>query len=106
MSPAGISYLYFASDKQTAYEECRYKNTEVVLAEYISKEELAIIDFSQEVFIATKSIFSEEYEHDFRWINRFLENFVNEITCPVDDNKSDHSYEYVSTQIVAEYIRS
>lgn len=106
MSPAGISYLYLASDKQTAYEECRYKNTEVVVAEYISKEELAIIDFSQEVFIATKSIFSEEYDHDFRWINRFLENFVNEITCPVDDNKSDHSYEYVSTQIVAEYIRS
>lgn len=106
MSPAGISYLYLASDRQTAYDECRYKNMDVVVAKYVSKEELTIIDFSQEVFINMKSIFSEEYDHDFRWINSFLQDFVNEITYPVDESKSDHSYEYVSTQIVAEYIRS
>lgn len=106
MSPAGISYLYLASDIPTTYAECRYKNMDVIVAEYVSKVELTIIDFSQKVFISAKSIFSEEYDHDLQWVNIFLENFIKEISHPVDENKTDHSYEYVSTQIVAEYIRS
>lgn len=106
MSPAGISYLYLATDKETACEECRCKNEKIVIAEYVSKEELSIIDFSKEAFVNVRSIFCKEYDHDLRWINQFLENFVDEITSPVDDNKKDHSYEYASTQLIAEYIRS
>ena len=74
--------------------------------EYVLKEELTIIDFSQVAFVTTKSIFSEEYDHDLRWINNFLDAFIKEITSPVDDKKEDHSYEYVATQVIAEYIRS
>lgn len=106
MSPAGISYLYVASDRETAYKECRYKDATVMVAEYVLKEELTIIDFSQVAFVTTKSIFSEEYDHDLRWINNFLDAFIKEITSPVDDKKEDHSYEYVATQVIAEYIRS
>ncbi|MDO4447005.1 MAG: RES domain-containing protein [Lachnospiraceae bacterium] len=106
MSPAGISYLYVASDRETAYKECRYKDAMVMVAEYVLKEELTIIDFSQVAFVTTKSIFSKEYDHDLRWINNFLDSFIKEITSPVDDKKEDHSYEYVATQVIAEYIRS
>ena len=106
MSPAGISYLYVASDKETAYKECRYKDTKVMVAEYILTEELTIIDFSQSAFVNTKSIFSNEYDHDLHWINNFLDAFIQEITAPVDDEKKDHSYEYAATQVMAEYIRS
>lgn len=87
MSPAGISYLYVASDRETAYKECRYKDATVMVAEYVLKEELTIIDFSQVAFVTTKSIFSEEYDHDLRWINNFLDAFIKEITSPVDDKK-------------------
>ena len=38
MSPAGISYLYVASDRETAYKECRYKDATVMVAEYVLKE--------------------------------------------------------------------
>ena len=37
MSPAGISYLYVASDRETAYKECRYKDATVMVAEYVLK---------------------------------------------------------------------
>lgn len=82
------------------------KYATVMVAEYVLKEELTIIDFSQVAFVTTKSIFSEEYDHDLRWINNFLDAFIKEITSPVDDKKEDHSYEYVATQVIAEYIRS
>ena len=38
--------------------------------------------------------------------DNFLDAFIKEITSPVDDKKEDHSYEYVATQVIAEYIRS
>ena len=106
MSPAGIPYLYLASDTQTAWTECRCKQENVLVAEYESIKELSIIDFSKKAFVNTESIFSEKYDHDLRWINQFLDNFISEITYPVDDDKKDHSYEYASTQLMAEYIRS
>lgn len=105
MSPAGISYLYLASSKVTACKECRYVNTDTIVAEYHSKKELQIIDFSLEPTIAASSIFSDEYDHDTNWMNRFLRFFSKEISYPVDNTKVDHAYEYAATQLIAEYIR-
>lgn len=108
MSPAGISYLYVSSTKETACEECRYIDEDVIIAEYRNKKELQIIDFSKTPYILSTSIFSEDYDHDTRWLNQFLNLFVEEISRPVDSNntKIDRSYEYVATQLIAEYIRS
>lgn len=105
MSPAGISYLYLAGDKETAYAECRLNGKKAIVAEFQTKEVLQIIDFSRKDFIL-KSIFDENYEHDDKWISDFLNEFVDEITKPVDENVKDHSYEYAATQIVAEFLRS
>lgn len=107
MSPAGISYLYLASDKDTACKECRYENEDVIIAKYISDQELSILDFSQKVMIGSDSIFSDKYDHDTRWYNAFLSRFVEEISSPVDQgNEAIKAYEYAATQVVAEYIRS
>ena len=106
MSPAGISYLYVSSEKETACAECRYTNADVIIAQYIAKQELQIIDFSEDVYITNQSIFSEKYDHDLYWLNHFLKLFAAEISKPVNCEKSDHSYEYAATQVIAEYIRS
>lgn len=105
MSPAGISYLYVAGDKETTYAECRLNGKKAVVVEFETKEVLQIVDFSKIVF-SKRSIFDKDYDHDDQWILEFLENFVKEITMPVDENIKDHSYEYAATQIVAEYFRS
>lgn len=105
MSPAGISYLYVAGDKETTYAECRLNGKKAVVAEFEAKESLQIVDFSKKV-TTRKSIFDEDYDHDEQWIGPFLDDFIDEITKPVDENVKDHSYEYAATQIVAEYLRS
>ncbi len=106
MSPAGISYLYVAEDKDTAFSECRLNGKRAVVAEFKLKKPLKIIDFSRSSFYCAGSIFEDDYDHDERWISSFLKSFVEEITMPVDDNVEDHSYEYAATQVIAEYLRS
>lgn len=106
MSPAGISYLYLASSMETAYKECGYKSGEVIIAKYFSKAELQIVDFSKNVCIGQASIFSDDYDHDSRWYNDFLNKFAIEISKPVDKKKTDLTYEYTATQLIAEYIRA
>ena len=105
MSPAGISYLYLASSKDTACKECKYNDVDVFIAEYQNKNELQIIDFSKNIKLPTLSIFNDEYEHDLKWHNTFLKRFTDEISAATDNENKDHSYEYVATQLVAEYIR-
>lgn len=106
MSPSGISYLYLASSPDTACAECRYTNEDVILATFFTKSELQIIDFSQNASMPSDSIFSQEYDHDNYWVNNFLKLLKKEISLPIDSEKNDHSYEYVATQLIAEYIRS
>lgn len=106
MSPAGISYLYLASSMETAYKECGYKSGDIIIAKYFSKAELQIVDFSKNVYIGQASIFSNDYDHDSRWYNNFLNKFAIEISKPVDKEKTDLTYEYTATQLIAEYIRA
>ena len=106
MSPAGISYLYLASSMETAYKECGYKSGNIIMAKYFSKAELQIVDFSKTVYIGQASIFSNDYDHDSRWYNDFLKKFAIEISKPVDKKKTDLTYEYTATQLIAEYIRA
>lgn len=105
MSPAGISYLYLAADRNTTYSECRLSDCTAIVAEFESKQELQIIDFTKDNFFCDcGNIFSDDYSHEERFLTRFLKNFVDELSQPVSENQ-DHSYEYVATQIMSEYIR-
>lgn len=106
MSPAGISYLYVATQPQTAYLECRLHDGDcAVQAKFITKKNLNVLDLSQEVdFNISNSIFSVDYNSDVLWINDFLNQFEDEISRPINPN-NDRSYEYIATQMVAEYVR-
>ena len=106
MSPAGISYLYVATQPQTAYLECRLHDGDcAVQGKFVTKKSLNILDLSLKVnFRISNSIFSAEYNQDALWINEFLNQFEDEISRPVNPNK-DRSYEYIATQMVAEYVR-
>ena len=107
MSPAGIPYLYLASDEETTLKECRInQGEEAVIAEMVLKEELQILDLSANKYFASGCIFDPDYDHDDTWMNSFWRDFVNEISEPVSEDKEDHSYEYVATQLVAEYYRT
>lgn len=107
MSPAGIPYLYLASDVGTTIKECRINAGKIaVCAEFASTKSLQIVDLSEVPLYYAKSIFDEEYDHDDNWVCEFLKGFIEEISKPVDDDKMDHSYEYAATQVVAEFFRN
>lgn len=107
MSPAGIPYLYLASDQETTLKECRIgSDEEAIIAEFISKEDLQILDLSANKYFAPDSIFDPGYDHDNTWMNGFWKSFVKEISAPVSEDREDHSYEYAATQLVAEYYRT
>ena len=107
MSPAGIPYLYLATDEDTAIKECRIKlGKEVIVAEYSTKEELQILDLSANKVFVPCSVFDPDYDHDDIWMNNIWKNFVREISEPVAEDKNDHSYEYTATQLIAEYYRN
>ena len=106
MSPAGISYLYVATEPQTAYKECRLHDGDCAIqGKFITKKNLRILDLSSKVFFhISNSIFSDNYDPDAFWINGFLNEFEDEISTPINP-KQDKSYEYIATQMVAEYVR-
>ena len=107
MSPAGIPYLYLASDIETTIAECRIKTgEEAIIAEFVSKEDLQILDLSVNRGFPAGSIFDPEYDHDNTWMNDFWDNYVKEISQPISDDFEDHSYEYAATQLIAEYYRT
>lgn len=91
---------------QTAYLECRLHDGDcAVQAKFITKKNLNVLDLSQEVdFNISNSIFSVDYNSDVLWINDFLNQFEDEISRPINPN-NDRSYEYIATQMVAEYVR-
>ena len=106
MSPAGIPYLYLASDQETTLKECRIgSEEEAIVSEFISNDELQVLDLSTNRFFASDSIFDPDYDHDSTWMYSFWKSFVKEISEPVSEDKEDHSYEYAATQLVAEYYR-
>lgn len=106
MSPAGIPYLYLSTDIDTAIAECRLKTRDkAIVAEFYSLDELQILDISENKNFASDSIFDPDYDHANHWINDFWRSFVKEVSKPVNEDIADHSYEYIATQIVAEYFR-
>lgn len=106
MSPAGISYLYLADDIDTAIAECRLEFGYVLATEYEAIRKMHILNFSKPVCYKGKNLFEEQYDNDELWISSFMEEFIKELSEPVDENTADHSYEYTATQVLAEYFRS
>lgn len=105
MSPKGISYMYLSDNVITCCLETRLeKSKRALVGKFVPKKRLKILNLSKEIFIHTESMFSKSYVHSENWINEFVKDFEKEISKPISEN--DNELEYVSTQILSEYIRS
>lgn len=108
MSPAGISYLYLASDSETCAKETRISDGQfALLGQFTTKRPLLLLDLTTKNVRSQTfdpgSIFEEEYDPGMVWIQDFLLQFASEISKPISE--ADASLEYVPTQLLAEYVR-
>ena len=107
-SPTGISYMYLASDEQTAIHEVFDEIYYIYpVGQFELKENLKIIDLrksSVNNYIEKyTNPFSNEFESSIFCASEVIEKFVEEIQKPIDNESKD--LEYLPTQILAEYIR-
>lgn len=102
MSPKGISYTYLSTDITTCLKECSTKiRDKVLVGTFEAKEDLNILNLEIKKF-PNYDLFSGKLNKEQDNINRFIDAYCRDISKPVE---SDNDYEYLSTQIIAEYIR-
>lgn len=107
MSPAGISVFYGAEDMKTAFletfepKDAKNKDS-FTFGRFVTARKLRILDLSKVPDVP--SIF-DELSADRRHECIFLAELAEDISKPVERDGREH-YEYVPTQIVAEYFRS
>lgn len=108
-SPSGISMFYGSEDKDTCLKETGNPKT-VVIGKWILPKGSKILDltkyfdFSEKKYIYSDmpSIFDKTnrgYIHDYE----FIIDFANDLSKPLEPDTN--CYEYVPTQIVAEYLK-
>lgn len=96
-SPEGIPLFYGSFDLETVkYEVCNNQDN-LVIGEFHTLKEIAVIDFTK--LPPIPSIYDEE-DCDYSGI-AFLSEFEYAITEPVENSKLD----YIPTQVFTEYIR-
>lgn len=102
-SPAGIPLFYAAPDAQTAIAEIAGHGVQpfAVVGGFTAMRNLRVIDFTLQP--ARPSAFDSEHRTEYR-MAEFLESFVRLVTQPVIPDGTQH-FEYVPTQIIAEYLR-
>ncbi len=105
MSPPGISYMYLASDGDTACAEVAWEHVDsrVWLGEFNLRSELKILDLTGKTAAYAGSIFSPTYDHSLRWAPQIMHGFANEISKPIEGTQEE--LEYVPTQVLSEYVR-
>ncbi|MEA1879588.1 MAG: RES family NAD+ phosphorylase [Campylobacterota bacterium] len=108
-SPSGISYIYCASDENTAIYEAFDESKEVyAVAQFELKEQLSLLDFRKnnvkENIRKYINPYSDKFESAIFCASKVLEEFIQDIQKPISHN--DKALEYLPTQVLAEYIRS
>jgi len=104
-SPIGISYGYFAFDKETALIESRVKvNNEVGIGKFKLDKSLKLIDFTNDNLSKYLNPFSDNFDINMYCNSFFVNAFIKDIAKPISED--DSLLEYVPTQIMAEYIWS
>ncbi len=100
MNPAGISYLYLASDEVTAIAEVlRTPFGEVALATFEVSQDLSILDLTQ--LPDVPSLFDSTRRAD-REALLFLERFRRAIGEPIQKDGREH-VDYLPSQVVSEF---
>ncbi len=102
-SPIGISYGYFAFDKNTALAEIRATmEQKIAIGCFELNKVLKLIDFSKDSFEKYINPFFHNFANDMYCESRLIKEFVKDISKPINDNE----IEYIPTQILSEYIWS
>jgi len=103
-NPAGIPYLYLASDERTALAEVRpHPGERVSIAEF-SVDALTIVDLRHP--IVTVSPFLSRDEEEIKLLRgdiQFLERLGQELTIPVVPNSA--AIDYIPSQFLCEFIK-
>ncbi|WP_179292704.1 RES family NAD+ phosphorylase [Bacillus sp. 7884-1] len=100
-NPRGISYLYCAIDEPTCIAEIRpWKGATVTVAHVIPKKKLKLVG----LFSDPISPFDFESPYEILEIDKILSSFIQELSTPVDPNKSE--IEYLPTQYITELINT
>ena len=95
---SGASYLYVASDKETACMEVKSQFAELIsLATFKVKKPLHIIDFADDKSIKNNGHYLKDYNMD---ISEFITRMMMQFSAPVRNEKA-----YRVTQIIADHIR-
>ncbi len=106
MSPAGISMFYAAADEKTAFLETHNprdtRSRCMTFGRFLAARKLRIVDLTE--IPDVPSIFDEDRFYTRQGII-FLRQFAADISKPIERDGREH-YEYVPTQVVAEYFRS
>lgn len=106
MNPAGISLMYAASNKDTAFAETANPTKENVgkiatIADFELLRDIRILDLTELPDIP--SLYDDANRHKRDGIT-FLHSFMMDITKPVTKDGSEH-LDYFPPQVVSEYIR-
>ena len=97
MSPAGISVFYASFDKNTPMRECVGDGSSVmIVGKFKTKRPLRVIDLTM---IPKTSFWMNGWQE-----NRFLHQFNEEVTKPVNPEDKNH-LQYVPTQVITEFFR-
>lgn len=108
-NPAGIPYLYVASDKQTAISEVRpHAGEKVCVAGFTTASNLNLIDLrhprrSVSPFSLADFLPDEANPGQIRLEIAFLQRLGDELTQPV--SPSDAAFEYAPSQYLCEFIK-
>lgn len=104
-SPIGISYGYFAFDKDTALKEIRaQKHEKVAIGKFQLNKSIKLIDLKKTSIEKYLNPFLDTFDFKFYCTLDLIKIFTNNISKPIKEE--DSQLEYVPTQIISEYIWS
>ena len=97
MSPAGISMFYASFDEKTSMRECVGDGASaMIVGKFRTKRTLHVIDLTM---IPSTSFWMDGWQE-----NRFLHQFNDEVTTPVNQDDKNH-LQYIPTQVITEFFR-
>lgn len=99
MSPKGISYTYLSTEIKTCLMECKTHIHDITLiGKFKVRKPLRILNLEVKEY-PYNNLFSGHFDREKEDIGYFIERYSSEIS------KQEHDYEYLPTQVIAEYIR-
>ncbi|MCG3654033.1 RES domain-containing protein [Aliarcobacter butzleri] len=102
-SPVGISYGYFALEKETAIKEIRANDkNEIAIGKFRIDKKLKLLNLCQSNMNTKINIFHEKFDISMLCQKEFILEFLEDISKPIKEE--DKLLDYVPTQIMAEYI--